>query len=107
MKLIIIVLSLFIGSTLFAQVKTEKIKVSGNCGMCKKNIETAAKKAGATKAIWNAEAKLLTVIFEAKKSNTIKIEKAIAKVGYDTANQKGSDAAYNKLAPCCHYRDEE
>ena len=30
-----------------AQTKTETFKVSGNCGMCKSNIEKAAKDAGA------------------------------------------------------------
>ena len=29
--------------TVFAQSKTEKLKVYGNCGMCENRIETAAK----------------------------------------------------------------
>ena len=37
-------------STVLAQQRTEKITVSGNCGMCEKKIEAAAKDAGAKKS---------------------------------------------------------
>ena len=41
----------FLSLNLFAQTtKTEKIKVYGNCNVCKKNIETASKTAGANSA---------------------------------------------------------
>ena len=39
---------LSLSATSFAQSKTEKLKVSGECGTCKKKIEAAAKNAGAT-----------------------------------------------------------
>ena len=48
-----------------AQTAT-KLKVSGNCGMCKSSIEKAAKTAGATTANWDMDAKLLTLMFDGK-----------------------------------------
>jgi copper chaperone CopZ len=86
----------------FAQAPT-KIKVSGNCGMCKKHIEKAAKDAGATNASWDKVTKLLTVSFDESKTNTDKIETAIAGAGYDTEHKEASQEAYKKLDECCQY----
>lgn len=86
----------------FAQTPTT-IKVSGNCGMCKKHIEKAAKDAGATNASWDKVTKLLTVSFDASKTNTDKIETAIAGAGYDTEHKEASQEAYKKLDECCQY----
>lgn len=101
--------TIFLGMMLFAapgvnaQVKTEKIPVSGNCGMCKKTIEKAAKTAGAKDAVWDIPAKTLSVTYNAKKTNSSKIQQAIAAVGYDTREIRGNDAAYEKLHACCQY----
>lgn len=82
---------------------TESIPVSGNCGMCKSTIEKAAKKAGATKADWDMEAKVLKVSFSNSSTDASKIQQAIAASGYDTRDFKASDEAYNKLHGCCKY----
>ena len=87
----------------FAQTKSETIQVAGECGMCKSTIETAAKKAGATHAVWNTETKLLSVKYASGKSSTQKIEKAVAAAGYDTPDFRATDAAYDKLHACCKY----
>jgi mercuric ion binding protein len=94
---------LFIASASFAQAKKETFKVAGECGMCQKKIEGAAKKAGASFASWNTDSKLLTVRYNASSSNTAKIQRSIAAVGYDTPGFKASDAAYNSLHDCCKY----
>lgn len=86
----------------FAQ-NTSKIKVAGNCGMCKKNIETAAKAAGALTAAWDKTTKVLTVAYDASATSTDKIETAIANAGYDTEHQTASAEAYGKLDECCQY----
>lgn len=86
----------------FAQ-NTSKIKVAGNCGMCKKNIETAAKAAGALTAAWDKTTKVLTVAYDANATSTDKIETAIANAGYDTEHQIASTEAYSKLDECCQY----
>lgn len=94
---------LTITSISFAQTKTEKINVSGECGMCKSKIEKAAKSAGATYAVWNTDSKILTVKYAGKTTDAAKIEKAVAGVGYDTQHVKASDEAYNNLHECCKY----
>lgn len=86
-----------------AQTKSETIKVSGECGMCKSKIEKAAKSAGASYALWDVDKKVLTVKYDSKSSNAAKIEKAVANVGYDTQNVKATEEAYNNLHGCCKY----
>jgi len=74
-----------------AQTAT-KLKVSGNCGMCKSSIEKAAKTAGATTANWDMDTKILTFMFDGK-TNLDKIETAIAAIGYDTEHKTATKAA--------------
>jgi mercuric ion binding protein len=88
----------------FAQsTKTETFNVSGNCGMCKSKIEKAAKDAGASSASWDASTKELTVSYKSTSTNTAKIQKSIAGVGYDNAGFKATEVAYKKLHGCCQY----
>lgn len=103
-KLSILSLVFISMSTLvFAQAKTETIKVAGECGTCKKKIEKAAKTAGASYAVWDVDSKVLTVKYNSASSNTAKIEKAVAAVGYDTPDYKATEKAYNNLDGCCKY----
>ncbi len=97
--------SIFAINISFAQavVKKESIKVRGNCGMCKKTIEKAAKTAGATYANWNEDSKELKFSYAVKKTSATKIQQSIANAGYDTQDFTGDDAAYNKLHGCCQY----
>ena len=87
----------------FAQEKTETLKVSGECGTCKKKIESTAKKAGASYAVWNVDSKELTLKYNSTSTNSAKIQKAVADAGYDTPDVKATDEAYNKLDGCCQY----
>lgn len=97
------VIFLLIAQSGFAQTKTEKFPVSGECGMCKNKIEGAAKSAGATYALWDEVSKELTVKYNSTSSNTAKIQQSIAGSGYDTPEYKATDAAYEKLHACCKY----
>jgi periplasmic mercuric ion binding protein len=94
--------SLF-SASLFAQAKTETIKVSGNCGQCKKHIEKAAKLPGVETAVWDKKTKELTLVYDQSKVSTDKIEKSIADAGYDNEKFKAPDKAYSKLDECCQY----
>jgi len=106
MKKIFLFISLSIASITFLSAQTTtKLKVAGNCGMCKSSIEKAAKSAGASSANWDAEAKLLTLIFDGKTSLD-KIESAITAVGYDTEHKTATKAAYDALHECCKYDRE-
>ena len=96
---------LFFGmSSIFAAAKTEKIKVYGNCGMCKTRIEKAAKSVnGVSKASWSDKDKTLTVTYDDGKTAPLKIEEAVASVGHDTDHKKAADKTYNGLPGCCKY----
>lgn len=96
---------LFISIFTFAQSKTttEKIKVWGNCEMCKEKIEKAAKQAGATEATWNEEAKVLTVTYASSKTSNKKIQEKVAAAGYDTEAVTATNKAYKNLPGCCQY----
>jgi hypothetical protein len=100
---------LFLGfaNLTIAQTKEESFKVSGNCGMCKSKIEKAAKSAGASYAIWDVDTKILTLKYDNSSTNTARIQKEIAKVGYDNPGFKASEEAYGKLHTCCKYDREE
>jgi len=88
----------------FAQSETEEFKVYGNCGMCENRIENAATAvAGVSSAEWDSETEMLKVSFDKKKTDTHKIQMAIAKVGHDTDMHKADDAVYDDLPGCCQY----
>jgi copper chaperone CopZ len=82
---------------------TAKFKVYGNCGMCEKRIEKAAKIEGVTVADWDVDTKMLSVTFDAAKVKPGQIHKAVAAVGHDTDKVKADDAVYNDLHGCCQY----
>jgi hypothetical protein len=95
--------SISINAQTKAAVKTEKIRVWGNCGMCETRIEKAAKDAGATSAAWDSETNLLAVSYNTAKTSVKNIEQKIASVGHDTKGVRASDASYDKLHGCCKY----
>lgn len=111
--IIVAVLAVIIGASTYAQTsisskkvesKTETIKVSGNCGMCKSRIEKAAKIEGVSKAEWSDETKLLTLVYDPSKVKSDDVQKKIAAVGHDTPKFKADNKVYSKLPGCCKYR---
>jgi len=102
LSFILVVAGSFAG-TLTAQTTTTTFKVSGNCRMCKKNIETAATASGASSASWDAKSKSLTVTYNATTSSTQQIQKSIADAGYDNDGFTATEESYNKLHACCQY----
>ena len=90
-----------------AVVKKESLHVYGNCGMCKKTIESSAKNAGATYANWNTKSKKLDISYNPLVTGSVKIQEAIANSGYDTQDFRASDSAYNQLHECCKYERKQ
>ena len=82
---------------------TESFKVSGNCGMCKKNIEAAANKKGVSKSDWNVDTKIVSITYNNQKTNSSEILKRIALAGYDNEKYLAPEDVYNKLHECCKY----
>ncbi len=88
--------------------KTETVKIYGNCGMCKKNIEGALrKKDGIKQNNWNKESKMLEVTYDPSKISMTEIKQKIADAGYDSDEVRASDDAYNGLHKCCQYERPE
>jgi copper chaperone CopZ len=84
--------------------KTEQFKVYGNCGMCEKRIEKAAKSVdGVSAADWDQKTKMLEVKYDTSKTDLDKIEQAVADVGHDTDSKKADNKTYNALPGCCKY----
>lgn len=86
-----------------ANEMTAKFKVYGNCGMCEKRIEKAAKIEGVTFADWDVDTKILTITFDSTKVKPNQVHKAIAAVGHDTEKEKAPDNVYAELPECCQY----
>jgi mercuric ion binding protein len=91
-------------SALAQNIKTEKFKVYGSCGMCESRIEKAVLDLdGVTTADWDKETKMVEISFDEVKVKLDDIHKAVAKVGHDTEKEKAKDEVYNALAGCCKY----
>lgn len=95
--------------TEIANKKNQKhamITVQGSCEMCKDRIEKTAKAIdGVSSANWDLETKVLHLNFDASKTSTDAISKAVAKVGHDTDKYKAALDVYDALPGCCKYRD--
>lgn len=103
---LVAILAITISSVSYAgnATKTETIKVSGQCELCKARIEKTAKVEGVTKAVWSDKTKMLTLVYNPMKVKSDDIQKRIAAVGHDTPKYKATDKAYNALPGCCKYR---
>ena len=84
-------------------IKTETIKVWGNCDLCKARIEKAATMDGVNQALWDKETKMLTLVYDASKVKSDDIQKMVALAGHDTEKYKADDMAYGHLPGCCKY----
>ena len=105
-KTIFIFIALFLCNVVFAQTKNlkeEKIKVYGNCGMCKKNIEKASTEKGVSKTIWDKNTDIATITIDSKKTTIDDVLKKIAAAGYDSDKYRAKDEVYNDLHGCCQY----
>lgn len=86
-------------------IKTEEIKVKGNCGMCESRIEKATTSIdGVSSAEWDSEKQVLIVSFDESKTSSDAIQKAIASVGHDTELYKAESKTYDALPGCCKYK---
>lgn len=92
-----------------AQIKnsvTEKVKINGNCGMCKSNIEKAGSVKKIATVVWDKDTKMATLTYDSKVTSQDEILKRVAAAGYDSARFKAADEVYNNLHGCCQYDRE-
>ncbi|PRX56146.1 heavy-metal-associated domain-containing protein [Flagellimonas meridianipacifica] len=79
-------------------------QVLGNCGMCKKRIEKAARAVpGVTSAEWNKETKMVNIDVSDKAVSKDKVSEAIAAIGHDTEFHRAEVSTYDDLPGCCQY----
>ncbi|MBS2212652.1 heavy-metal-associated domain-containing protein [Carboxylicivirga mesophila] len=105
MKTKILVLAMVFSTVLtMAGEKSETFKVYGNCGMCEKRIEGAAKELkGVSAADWDQKNKMMRVVYDDQQVEITNIHLAIANAGHDTGMQMAKDDTYSKLPGCCKY----
>lgn len=86
--------------------KTETVKISGNCEMCKKNIETAGNIKKVAVVEWDVNSKMAKLTYDSTKTNPDEILSRIAKAGYDSEKFSATEEQYKKLHTCCQYDRE-
>ncbi len=104
MKIIQLVFALVFSFSVFAKEdpKTVKLKTSAVCGMCKRKIEkNLAYETGIQEVNLDVATKVLTVTFDAKKTNLKTIKKIVSDTGYDADEVMANPASYDKLSGCC------
>ena len=98
----LIFIFLFLIKPVFSQTDTVRIQTTAICEMCKKTLEKDLSfEKGVSKSILNLDDKILTVIYNPKKTDADKIRLAITKSGYDADSLKADLKAFNRLPDCC------
>lgn len=104
--LFLIAFAFSMNKAVFAQKKsgneTVKIKTTAECEECKERLEKVmAYEKGVKKSNLDLETKVLTVVFNPKKTTIETIKKVISDTGYDADDVPANNKAYNKLPECC------
>ena len=109
MKKISLILGLILGLGINASIaqinnsKTVSVAVNGNCGMCKKTIESNGSEGKISKVTWDSKQKQAEITFDTTKTNEDAVLKKIAQAGYDNAQFRAPDDVYANLHECCRY----
>ncbi|NKI26044.1 heavy-metal-associated domain-containing protein [Arenibacter sp. 6A1] len=108
-KIILGLVFAFVSVVVSAQEKNKKMsfEVDGKCIMCKERIEQAVLGVKGVKyASWDIPTHELSLIVDERKTNAMKIKSAIVAVGHDTKELKATEEVYDKIHPCCKYRED-
>ncbi len=91
-----------------AQTDTVRIQTSAVCKTCKQTIESDLSfEKGVKKSDLDLETKIVTVIYDSKKTNAEKIRLAITKSGYDADSLPKDPKAFRRLPDCCKNPESE
>jgi copper chaperone CopZ len=104
---IMAVMMLLVSLVYTAQIKnakTETVKISGNCDMCKSKIEKSGNVKNVATVNWDEASKMATLTYDSSKTNQQEILKRIANAGYDSESFYAPDDVYAKLPSCCQYK---
>lgn len=87
-------------------LQAQSIPVSGKCGMCKSRIERAVNRLeGVKNAVYDLDSQTLQFQLEGSQTTVEQVRAAVVAAGHDSGDIKVSDAVYQKLPPCCKYRN--
>ncbi|HMB62575.1 MAG TPA: heavy-metal-associated domain-containing protein [Eudoraea sp.] len=109
-KQLILLLFILTATVTVAQEKNKKMtfEVDGKCKMCKMRIEKAALEVDGVKyALWDIPSHQLSLIVDERKTNPMQIKTALVSAGHDTKELKATQEAYDKIHPCCKYREDD
>ena len=111
MKIIVLTLVCILTlSVALGQEKNKKLtfEVDGKCEMCKMRIEKAALGVSGVKyALWDIPSHQLSLIIDERKTDPMQIKTTLVSVGHDTKELKATQQAYDKIHPCCKYREDD
>ncbi len=99
-----ILLFLFAFLTIHVNAQTSNIKIqtSARCGECKEAIERQLNyEKGVKSAELDNDTKIVTIFYNAEKTNPDILRKSIASIGYDADSIPADLKAYKKLKSCC------
>lgn len=107
MKKVTAIIALFFAAITFsfgqnANEAKVQIKTSAVCRMCKATIEKhLAYEKGVKTSDLDVPSKVVTIVYNPKKTDISKIKQAINKSGYDADELPADAKAYNALEACC------
>ncbi|WP_396591585.1 heavy-metal-associated domain-containing protein [Allomuricauda sp. R78024] len=108
-NIVLTITCILISAIGFAQDKNKKVafEVDGKCEMCKMRIEKAALDVTGVKyATWDIPSHQLSLVVDERKTDPMKIKTALVAAGHDTKELKATKEAYDKIHPCCKYRED-
>lgn len=109
MRKVVLIFAFLTALSVTAQEKNKKMafEVNGKCEMCKVRIEKAALGVEGVKyANWSIPTHELSLVIDERKTNSMHVKMAIAAVGHDSKELKATQEAYDKVHPCCKYRED-
>ena len=87
---------------------TVRIQTSAICDQCKDRIENDLSFEKGVKTVkLDLESKIVTVIYNPRKTDVQKIREAITKIGYDADTLKADLKSFNKLPQCCKHEEKK
>jgi copper chaperone CopZ len=101
---LLVALFLFVGFSIAKSNddKVVKVKTSAICDMCKERLEkNVGLSKGVKEATLDLDTKVMTVTYNAKKTDAEAIKAVITKTGYDADGQEADQKAHDKLPKCC------
>lgn len=91
------------GNAQAKNLKSESVKIYGNCAMCEKAIQKAGNLNGEAKVDWDKDTKIAIISFDSLATSKEEILKRIALAGYDSELFFAPDDTYANLPECCQY----